>query len=828
MSARRGSVLVIFLLGLVFFVDLVLHPTQTLYSDYSDLLTLLLPYKQFLVHSWHETGALPLWCPYNFAGVAFAHDPSGSVFYPLHWPLLFLPEQWLGAAMSWLVVFHVILGGWCMLAYACYQGLKGPGALVAAVGYMFAGKQLLHILGGGHYNMVALAWLPLVLLWLEQAIRRRSLVRAAWAGIAFALLTLGSFPYVTLYAGMFIALWTFGIALEDSGYLGGSGTRSRQRTGWAMARWAGFGGWTALVAVALSAVQLFPALEATGQASRSTGIGISLDFLMDGLRSLVGLVGPPLSNAPNSWENRAGMGVLWLNLLVMAPLLGGPRVRYQAVVYLILLGFALGGAAALQWLPGFRLFRLPSRMFLVAALPLALLAGKTTQALLSGSAVTPTQRRRCRTTLVETTAAVLFLAGAFTFTLVTKRQDLGFEFHPYWVTLLVTVPAAYWLLSKLGTAPGRGAAERVARFSFPAIAWITILLVDQCSLTWPLVSVRSAAEIYEPSACVRFLADRRQEHGRALDFNPEDFASTYTPLWPGLAAVLQIEPVRGFNPIDILRYKEYLQFLTDDDKQLQTLDGMFTGPIVGTFPIKNQSLADLLGIRFLVQPTALAFEATVQDSASRKQWRKVLEDPAPMTFNFVSVQPSGQDCGLQKLPPYVVYENRQVMPRAFIVPEAAPLPERSRVLAELKSTDFRKRVFLEGVGPDQNLPKASRSFESVKIKEYLPNRVVLEPRAGPAGYLVLADMWFPGWTCTVDDRPVPLYRANYLFRSVKLPAGAKRVVFTFAPASLAWGQAVSVLATLAVLLITVLYLVVPLLSGNRVRESKKESDVVLC
>ena len=55
---------------------------------------------------------------------------------------------------------------------------------------MFAGKWLLHLLAGGHYNMVPLAWLPLVLLWLEKAMRERSLLFASWAGAAFALIIL--------------------------------------------------------------------------------------------------------------------------------------------------------------------------------------------------------------------------------------------------------------------------------------------------------------------------------------------------------------------------------------------------------------------------------------------------------------------------------------------------------------------------------------------------------------------------------------------------------------------------------------------------------------
>src|SRR5437660_8524813 len=111
------------LLGLLFFGNLVLHPTQVLYSDHSDLLAMHVPMKRFLVRSWQATGELPLWNPYSFGGMPFIHDVQVAAFYPLHLPLYLLPEELVGAGMSWLVVFHVILAGCLMFAYARYRGL---------------------------------------------------------------------------------------------------------------------------------------------------------------------------------------------------------------------------------------------------------------------------------------------------------------------------------------------------------------------------------------------------------------------------------------------------------------------------------------------------------------------------------------------------------------------------------------------------------------------------------------------------------------------------------------------------------------------------------
>ena len=226
MLRRLAPYLLLAILGLFYFGDVILHPTQVLYADHSDLLAMHLPMKHFLVRSWHETGELPLWDPYSFAGQPFVHDVQVAMFYPPHWLLLLLPEDGVGAGMTWLVVLHVIVAGWCMFALARGEGLGTTASLVAGIGYMFAGKWLLHLLAGGHTILAPLAWLPLVVLLLEGAVRQGSFLRATGAGAAFALIVLGTHPQVTFYAGLFLALWSLGPCLEIGGYFSNGRRRS--------------------------------------------------------------------------------------------------------------------------------------------------------------------------------------------------------------------------------------------------------------------------------------------------------------------------------------------------------------------------------------------------------------------------------------------------------------------------------------------------------------------------------------------------------------------------------------------------------------------------
>ena len=138
--------------------------------------------------------------------------------------------------------------------------------------------------------------------------------------------------------------------------------------------------------------------------------------------------------------------------------------------------------------------------------------------------------------------------------------------------------------------------------------------------------------------------------------------------------------------------------------------------------------------------------------------------------------------GVRTLPPYEVWENPDVLPRAFVVPRTAPLPDRPQVLDALKRTDFRQTVLLEGWRDELAAAAPGAAYRAADVIGYRPNRVVLR-EDGPAGWLVLADVWFPGWKCTVNGQPAEVRRGDFLFRAVAVPSGPCEIVFTFEPES---------------------------------------------
>jgi hypothetical protein len=79
-----------------------------------------------------------------------------------------------------------------------------------------------------------------------------------------------------------------------------------------------------------------------------------------------------------------------------------------------------------------------------------------------------------------------------------------------------------------------------------------------------------------------------------------------------------------------------------------------------------------------------------------------------------------------------------------------------------------------------------------------PAALTIPVNLAQAGWVVLADTYYPGWVATVDGHAAPVRHADYAFRAVAVPPGAHTVVFDYRPASLRAGLALSALSLLIV------------------------------
>ena len=79
------------------------------------------------------------------------------------------------------------------------------------------------------------------------------------------------------------------------------------------------------------------------------------------------------------------------------------------------------------------------------------------------------------------------------------------------------------------------------------------------------------------------------------------------------------------------------------------------------------------------------------------------------------------------------------------------------------------------------LPQQSTSV--VKLEKYEPNELTYNVKSDKGGIVVFSEIYYPGWTATVDGNEVPVGRVNYVLRAINIKAGNHTVTLSFKPQS---------------------------------------------
>lgn len=103
--------------------------------------------------------------------------------------------------------------------------------------------------------------------------------------------------------------------------------------------------------------------------------------------------------------------------------------------------------------------------------------------------------------------------------------------------------------------------------------------------------------------------------------------------------------------------------------------------------------------------------------------------------------------------------------------------------------DEKFRSTLEGTALDSG---------SVSLQQYAPNDLKYIVESAKGGLVVFSEIYYPGWTVTIDGKPAELGRVNYVLRALKVPAGKHEVQMTFRPASITTTNTIAYVALLLV------------------------------
>lgn len=104
-------------------------------------------------------------------------------------------------------------------------------------------------------------------------------------------------------------------------------------------------------------------------------------------------------------------------------------------------------------------------------------------------------------------------------------------------------------------------------------------------------------------------------------------------------------------------------------------------------------------------------------------------------------------------------------------------------------------VLGEAVAQDKN--------SVAKLLAYEPNQLTYEVSSDKGGVLVFSEVYYPGWTATIDGQPAELGRVNYILRALRVPAGKHQVKLAFFPKSVNTTETIAYVAYVVLLLIIV-------------------------
>jgi hypothetical protein len=109
----------------------------------------------------------------------------------------------------------------------------------------------------------------------------------------------------------------------------------------------------------------------------------------------------------------------------------------------------------------------------------------------------------------------------------------------------------------------------------------------------------------------------------------------------------------------------------------------------------------------------------------------------------------------------------------------------NRLIGQIGSLDGQKMdhpmVILEGVPDGSNLPCLEGGVAQIQVISENSTQTEIQIVTDHPGWLVQADVWYPGWSARVDGRKAPVLRADVLFRAVEVPAGTHKVLIQYQP-----------------------------------------------
>lgn len=149
----------------------------------------------------------------------------------------------------------------------------------------------------------------------------------------------------------------------------------------------------------------------------------------------------------------------------------------------------------------------------------------------------------------------------------------------------------------------------------------------------------------------------------------------------------------------------------------------------------------------------------------------------------------------------VPIQNPYTLGNAWIVDEVKYVDNANEELDGIGRINVRRQAvadkkFREILGESTRQDSTS----IVRLTSYEPNRLKYDVTTSKGGVIVFSEIYYPGWTATVDGRPVELGRVNYVLRAMNVAHGSHKVELSFFPKSLDTTESIAYAGYLLLLL----------------------------
>jgi hypothetical protein len=708
------------------------------------------PQLVFLARALH-TGDSPFWTPNVFAGHPQIADPQSLIFSPPYFLLaLFDPQPGFSAAdaVEFLMLY---CGGAAVILFFRDQNWEPAASLVAAFGFAFGASAAWRIQHVG--EVVSLAWFAVALWLLARALIHGSIAYGFASGIVAGFMVLGrdqiAFLAAVTLAG-FILWWM--VQASDP-------TRAFRIAWRPIAAGLCGGVLVALVPFALTYALALDSnravIDLAGAERGSLHPASLFSFFIPNLFGVDGPLakfwGPPspiwgstdLFLARNMTD--VYIGALPVVLLVSIGIVRGALVsqgaRFFAMAGALALLYALGRYTPifklLYLFPGVDLFRRPADATFLLGAFCAILSGYCLDRLILPGAP--------RLSAIEMALSVALLVSVFAAAgaLSVAKGTVALAQFPLLISALGTLAAAIALIAICRLSPSR---------PIWAMALVVVTMtVDLRVNNGPNESTALDPHTYDAlrpdtdNATIALLK-------RLLAASPSPDRRDRVELaaigfhWPNASLVHNFDHDLGYNPIRLKLFTE----VTGAGDHVALPEQRQFAPL---FPSYHSVMANLFGLHYIAT------------GVPAEQIDKALQ-PDDLAL-------------IARTPDAYIYENKAAMPRVLFAPNAEAADFDALIgSGKWPSIDFYRTVLLEAPKAE---PRDRREPGRATILSYRNCEVIIEAQSATGGYVVLNDMWHKWWYAELDDKPVPVLRANVMFRAVAVAPGLHRIRFVFRP-----------------------------------------------